>query len=319
MSGKKALFRIRLIFAVTIVSLLLWGLSAGLSYRLAGSRGRSNTEAATVGSQEQPRIAMLRVEAVSKPDSSAARLKLARALFDEAQSSANGQMLMDAAEEFHQVLTLEPENSEALLALAELCLQAGVTEKAVDYYSRYLRTHPDDLHVTTDYAYALFLDNQREKAERVLKEILTKAADFVPAMMMQAYFYKTTGLVEQARKRAQEAKAVAAEAVLIAAIDEFLFDLSPKEAPRDYVSPAQILKRFFSEDWTFRRNLLSVSWPEAKIVLVVLRDFSFSRLSEVERQALTDEIKRQLKTLPEEISVKLRAGNDEELLIEAEH
>ena len=139
---------------------IIWSTSAAISYYSAKNY-KENKRAAL---SESPSLSSTTQTLLEKtretPNDVALRLELAQRIKEDAFSSSNPNMLMQAVDEYKKVLELDEKNSTALLGLAQLCLEAGIIDQASRYFESYLKLNPNDLEVKTDYALSLIENNQ---------------------------------------------------------------------------------------------------------------------------------------------------------------
>lgn len=81
-------------------------------------------------------------------------------------------------------------NEGALLGIASLAFQAGVLDKAAEYYSKYLQLVPDDVKAKTDLALVYVQSDRAEMGIPLLEEIKRDAPTLFPAALSLALAYE---------------------------------------------------------------------------------------------------------------------------------
>lgn len=193
-----------------------------------GPQGQQSADGAAEGPVD---IAALRKEVDANPKNADLKVKLGYELVQLAQTQKDSSSLMEAVQILSQALQINPEHRQALLGLATLTLQAGVVDKALDLYPRYLKLEPTDDRARTDYALALIEARRYPDAEKELMQVLAKDPASIPANMTFAYRFKTEGRMADAKARAQEALVSAQDPETRKGIQSFITSLDAPGAP----------------------------------------------------------------------------------------
>lgn len=186
------------IFVFLSVAIFLWLGAVALSNRLAGA----GIEEATV---EDSQFNKLREQIKKEPQRFELRFQLAEALLRGADSGGNAALVMEAAQVYHDILELQPENAQALWGLARLCLENGVFAKAKEYYQRLLIIEPENMALKADYAVALLKSGEPSGASILLEEVISKDEKNFPAQVALALAYRELGRMAQAEEAEKKA------------------------------------------------------------------------------------------------------------------
>jgi Flp pilus assembly protein TadD len=325
-------------FLLLGIALVLWSASAGLSHYLARDFEREHgskkglQQAQSAPSSED--FAKLQKEGKENPKDVDVQLRLGYAQVQEAYQSSNGALLMDAVKTFQGVLELSPENPDALLGLASLCLQNGILDKALDYYPRYLAKRPDDIRAKTDYALVNFRADKFEEGKKLVDEILTKEPSFFPAHMVMAFAYRMNGRIDEARSQAMNARGFAPNETLRTEVDAFIAGLdnpqqeasaegtsqpaatSERAAPEELQSPAMKIESFVKNHTILGPKFRGLEWEGETLVHIKLEQFPVEQMPPFAKQVFISKTKSALRELSD--AVKLRfidAETSKELLV----
>ncbi len=293
------------VFILFSATLGLWISAVLLSDYLAdGSLGdkplakRGTTEEATKPLTGALESLEKRVQAL--PEDEDARIVFARALAEEGRKAKDGALIMRSVQEFANVLERSPNNAEALLALATICLESGVLDKAAIYYQRYLAIRPDDDKAHVDYSLALIQLGSSEQAISELQPVLARSPNLFPARFALALALRVGGKIDEARKAAEAARAVAPDQAGQEAVDGFVNSL--KELPEEVApavptvsnettSPATTVENFFRNHPIVGPKVRKVLWPEANRVQIVVADFPVEQMPPFAKEKFVSNIK----------------------------
>ncbi len=339
-------------FVLLSAALLLWSGAVTLSSHLARapedlSHGRGG--AARMGSPsagergglegkdlpESIKVLQRAVEAA--PSDVNARLAFARALREEAYAKEDGELLMQTVRAFGEVLDVDKENPEALLALAALCLEAGIIDKALTLYPRYLAQRPDDWHAKVDYALALLHADRAKDALPILDSVAQSQPELFQVRFAQALAYKLSGDLNAARAAAAEAGKRAPNEEAKQRLQQFIeaLDHPPSVAPEESgvvaavgrsgpqkealapesLSPARLVASFFEQHPIVAPKLRGIRWPELNRAEVSLDNFPVEQMPEFARAKFLGSAKAHMKILPSKVTIVLvDAASKRELL-----
>ncbi|MFC1475687.1 tetratricopeptide repeat protein [Candidatus Zixiibacteriota bacterium] len=92
-------------------------------------------------------------------------------------------------EHLQQLAENDPDNPELLAALGNVYYDAGMAERAVDYYDRALALEPGNINVLVDKATMLRLLGRAEEAVQILTQIVAGAPDHEQALFNLGVIY----------------------------------------------------------------------------------------------------------------------------------
>lgn len=121
-------FKLNASFVLISSSLLLWCASAYITQTTMAYRETSKPP------EEVNQIAAMSEQVKSNPNDLDLHLKLAKTLQSDGYKSSNVNTLMQALEEYKKVLEIQSDNPEALLGIADICMDSGIPDKAAEYY-----------------------------------------------------------------------------------------------------------------------------------------------------------------------------------------
>lgn len=140
-------------------------------------------------------------------------------------------LMLEAVDLLSRILSAEPENSWALLQMAELAFEQRIFDKSSEFYSRYLKLEPEDLAVRTRYASSLTFSGKTEQAISELDSVLLKEPINFQALAFAA-------IANQQGGQKEKAQAFLAKAIIAAPSEEaksrllqFAESLNQKEQP----------------------------------------------------------------------------------------
>ena len=305
-------------------ALLLWSGAAALSLSLAGGAAGPAHPTGGHAAEDTAEIRELRAKAAGAPNSVELHLTLAGALHEEAVAKHDNGLLMDAVQEYQKVLELSAEHPDALLGLATLCFEAGILDKALDYYRRYLVGHPDDLKTKTDFGLAQLQANMLDDAEKTLQEVISKKPDLYQAHLSLALVWKVQGKTEQAAKKADEAKKLAPTDEDRARIEQFLKAFAESGAggsptgasagmpgmdapPQDSkdVSPSMQVNAYFQNHPIIGPKLKGITWPELNVAKVSVENFPVEQMPPFAKQKFVTSTQTKFQNFPDKTELKL--------------
>ena len=311
-------------------ALLLWTLSVGISsYFAKQDHVEGSHRGGKSGIEISGDLAKLRSAADAAPKELGPRLAYATALRQQAYESSSSEYLMEAVQQYSRVLEISPENAEALYGLASLCLEAGIVDKALEYYPRYITLKPDDMRGHTDYALALLQANRLADSRAELAIVLKADPAFVPARMTMALSYKLEGDLKKAKQLAEETKTFIKDDEAKQRIDEFIkaLDAPPPptaaqapdggvQPPSELVSPAEQVANYFRSHTIVGPKVRGITWPELTVAEIKLENFPVEQMPPFAKEKFISGTKAALAALPKPVKVRLvDAGTSRELLV----
>lgn len=282
-------------------SILIWTAGTSLTEYLAQAPTReyqknphannsdlgSSSSGRDRGSEEEAlksEIKKLSASLEKNPESEELRLSLANLLFESGIRFSNSAYLKDSVGFFHEIVQKNPQQKDALLGLATLSLHVGASDKAQEYYEKYLEVVPDDLSARSNLALAIARSGKIDAALKVLETVLSKDSKFVIALVTKGLVLKEAGKIDEAIKLFSEAEKHETNPVLIERIQELKESKSVKnESTKD-------LKSFFSEHPIMGNKLVSTS-VDGDTFVVRLKEFPVEHMPEFAKQKLLGSIK----------------------------
>lgn len=132
---------------------------------------------------------------------------------DYAQALADRLTAKDAPRELvfetigvlRQILDIDPNDREALLAMAEVSFQQQAFEKSAEFYRSYLQLSPEDIDVRARYASSLSFVGKFDDALTELNRVLSVKADHFHALAYSAVTYAEMGNRTKAKELGEKA------------------------------------------------------------------------------------------------------------------
>jgi tetratricopeptide (TPR) repeat protein len=173
---------------------------------------------------EDPELNPLRKAAEANPDSLPALRSFADALVNKIRSSEKPQteLLFEAMEVLSKILSINPQEPQALLALADISFNQQVFDKSVGYYERYLKLAPGDHAVRARMASGLTFLGKADEALKELKSILSEDPKNFHALAYTSITYAQMGNKKEATTWGEKAVAAAPTEEAKARFGEFL-------------------------------------------------------------------------------------------------
>ncbi len=94
----------------------------------------------------------------------------------------------------------DPENATKLLRIANLTHDAGFFEKAISYYTEYLKLNPEDNDAEVDMGVCYFELNQLDRAEEIFKSVIKKNPSHQIAYLNLGIVQLTKGNLEESKE-----------------------------------------------------------------------------------------------------------------------
>jgi tetratricopeptide (TPR) repeat protein len=233
---------------------------------------------------------------------------------DKEHKHKESNSLLETVQAFSEELKADPKNKKALISLAAISLQAGVLDKALELYPRYLELEAEDKRARSDYALALIEAQKIDEAEDQLNLVLKQDAKFAPALMAFAYRFKVEGKLKEAKSYAIKAKDAVVDPAGKAAIAEFVTSLeSPRVEDVDSQnfkvsqgdSPAKRITEYFSAHQIVGPKYKGVKWNGANMVNVLLENFPVENMPPFAKTQFENKIKAEFANFSEKIEIIL--------------
>ena len=330
-------------------AILIWSLSLGISAKLADSLGAGKghgavSKAASVA-ELSPELKQLKSKIETNPDSREGRLAYAHAVEVQAIETKDNALLMEAVAQYQALLAKDELDPEALLGLAHLCFEAGIIDKAVELYPRYLGVRPSDHRARVEYALTLIQAGDLEGAIAATEQVIAENPQVFQARVTKALVLRLQGKKELAEKEAEEAKRLAPGEEERRRIDEFLSRMDKahaeeQEAKRseaaaaqaqvgeakvthalsgqnpELVSPGETVVGYFRNHPIVGPKIQKISWPDASTALIELRDFPVEQMPPFAKEKFLSNAKKVLDALPHPVTVRLVEQGSNKILLE---
>ena len=135
-----------------------------------------------------------------------------------------------AIESYRHVLSLAPDDEDALRGLGNLYYDQRQYAPATEHYERYLKLKPDDLNVRTDLATAYLYQRQVDRAIDLYGKVLGTNPDFIQAHFNLGLAYEAKGDRAKALASLAKARALATDDAARAQIDRVVAQMKNEAA-----------------------------------------------------------------------------------------
>jgi tetratricopeptide (TPR) repeat protein len=289
---------------VLVAATVLWGGASFLTNQHAGNKPTQ----AYVPPEAQPvqdqTLNPLREAAQSRPDDIMALRNFADALVTKIRSTEKPDtgLLFEAMEVLAKILSVNPQEAPALLALADISFNQQVFDKAVTYYERYLALAPGDHPVRARMASALTFLGKADLALKELQAILAQSPNDFHALAYTSITHAQTGNSSEALKWGEKALAAAPSIEARDRFGEFLTSLKTSAAAPETKMTSEQLPPLAAFEKSIRNN--PVAGPkfvrlqaEGQILRLYFKEFPMSAMPEVARQKFIGGLQSKLKEL----------------------
>jgi len=302
------------------VAIVIWSVCALLSSHLAESLQLEHEHRGTLTGETPAQIKELEAKVAAEPGKVQPKLEIARILSGQSEKDPSAESLMKAVQAYSDVLTVEPENPEALLGIANISFRSGVLDKALDYYQRYLKKNPNNLGVRIDYSLLLLQTGSVNQAVSSLQEITAGSPNLFQGWLSLALAQKFAGSVEQAREAANRARRLAPNDAAKNVVDDFLKNVDRpvndtsqmheasgevKAISPERLSPAALVQSYFENHPIVGPKLVRILWPEVTKVQVEIKEFPVDQMPPFAKAKFIENIKKALSNLPEPVKVEI--------------
>ncbi len=130
----------------------------------------------------------------------------AQALAERLMSKdAPRELVFEAIGVLRQILDIDPNDKEALLAMAEISFQQQAFQKSAEFYQKYLTLVPEDIDVRARYASSLSFVGKFDESLTELNRVLTVKPDHFHALAYSAVTYAEMSNRAKAREIGEKA------------------------------------------------------------------------------------------------------------------
>jgi len=215
--------------------------------------------------------------------------------------------LAEAQLSFEHVLQHEPENTDVLRNLGNIAFDREQPDKAIDYYTRYLKLKPDDRNVETDRATMELAAGKTDEAIATYQKILKADPNFFQAQFNLGLAYHTAGKTTEAIDVLKKARKLASDDRTREQVDRVLARMQGgggEVAPvADAAAPGGAngnggtfqagIETFFRDHPIMGPKVDRFEW-KGDSVRVVLNQFPMTAMPEFVRKQLEDRIRSQI-------------------------
>lgn len=261
-------------------------------------------------------VKALEQAALKNPTDVEARLTLAAALKQEAERLSDPNLVMRSVETYQEILAIDENNHQALLALAGISHSYGVLPRAKEYYERYIAIHPENLAVRSDFALLTMQNGEIESAISMLQAILKEDETSIPARVTLAFAYRQEKKKELALKEVKlalsyakddETKArvqKALDAIKSDSLEPLMSENQPTEPP-DIISPAARITSYFQQHSIVGPKFVRMNWKDSAAVEIFLKDFPVEQMPPFAREKFLGNIRNEFSVLPDKVTIQL--------------
>lgn len=212
---------LRLVLAVSTIAMIVGASTWFIAENFAGNKPTKTFDETSARvsphtpQAPDPELDSLRAKVSESKNSLESTKNLGRALLTKIKSSEspNPEMVLEAIDVFRQILTAKADDSESLLALADLSFDNRVFSQSATYYEKYLSLNKKDQTVRGRYASTLTFLGKFDEAITELNKIIKEDKDNFQAQAFLAITYAEKGDLKKA-------KDIGAIAIDIAPTDE---------------------------------------------------------------------------------------------------
>jgi Flp pilus assembly protein TadD len=190
---------------VLVAAVSLLGASLGLKSALHWKRGDVKpTEHVQAPPEEvavDPELAALRSDLERSPKDIGVLRQMAGFLGDKLRNrpDAPPALVFEAIDVLSRILTLSPDDPDALLMMGDVSFDQKAFTKAVEFYERYLKLAPNDLGATARYASTLTFLGRYDDSIKQLDSVLVRDPNNFPAMAYLAITFAQKGDMPKAK------------------------------------------------------------------------------------------------------------------------
>lgn len=277
---------VRAFLLIFVAAALLGGASWSLHIAKAGVKPTTAFRpeaAAPTSPPPDPELDRLRAAVQEQPQNVAAYRALGSALLLRLRGyeTPPQALVLDATDTFSAILSFDPKDKDALVALADISFNQKVFDKAASLYERYLTENPDDLSVHARYASALTFIGKSDEAVKELEMVLEKDPANFHALAYLSITYAQIGKRDKALEMGQRALAHSPSPEAHARFSEFLNALAGRaEASAQSAAPSQPapggaaqLAAFIQQNPIAGPKFVSFDTPSDQMLKVFFRAF----------------------------------------------
>lgn len=296
-----------------IISLLLGLTVLGSGYyffedSLLGSKPTVTQELPTA--QTDQRITMLKDDAAKNPKDITKWRMLAAGIQEKlsTQSKPESSLIFDFIDSLRGILSINPKDKDALLAMGEVAYSQQAFDKAAEFYGEYLKLEPLDDTARANYGSALSFVGKFKEAEKELKSLLAKDPTNFQALAYLSISYSRANRIEDAKKIGEKALALSPDEDAKARFTRYLASLnkapasaSENSTPQTPAAPASVVNsprgkflQFLMQHAIIGPKIVSHDFNDKSLVLT-MSEFPMSVMPEAAKAKLVERLKTQSK------------------------
>lgn len=252
------------------------------------------------------RIAMLKEDAAQNPKDITKWRMLAAAIQDKlsTQTKPDSSLIFDFIDSLRGILSIDPKDKDALLAMGEVAYTQQAFDKAAEFYGEYLKLEPLDDSARANYGSALSFVGNFKEAEKELKSLLAKDPTNFQALAYLSISYSRANKIDEAKKIGEKALALSPDEDAKARFSRYLASLdkapssekSTSAAPPSSVvnSPRGKFLQFLMQHAIIGPKITSHDFKDNSLVLT-MSEFPMSVMPEAAKGKLIERLKTQSK------------------------
>lgn len=242
-----------------------------------------------------PELAALRSDLDRSPSDLGTLRQMAALLGDKLRNrpDAPPALVFEAIDVLSRILSLSPEDPDALLMMGDVSFDQKAFTKAVEFYERYLKLAPNDLGATARYASTLTFLGRYDDSIKQLDSVLVRDPKNFPAMAYLAITFAQKGDMPKAKDLGAKALELAPTDEARARFSGFVQSLSsqtdgvvqaPSQSQPEKVSAGEVEIGIAGFAETIKGNPIAgpkfVRYDDSTpgVVKLVFRDFPMSQM-----------------------------------------
>jgi tetratricopeptide (TPR) repeat protein len=213
-------------------AVVLFGATFGLKSAMHWKRGDAKPTEHFQAPREEvavdPELEALRLDLERAPNDIGILRQMAAFLGDKLRNrpDAPSPLVFEAVDVLSRILTISPDDPDALLMMGDVSFDQKAFTKAVEFYERYLKLMPNDLGATARYASTLTFLGRYDDSIKQLDSVLVRDPNNFPAMAYLAITFAQKGDTSKARELGTKALQLAPSEEARARFSGFIQSLS---------------------------------------------------------------------------------------------
>lgn len=203
---------------------------------------------------------------------------------------------------YRHILTLVPDDPDALRGIGNVYYDFEEYAKAIEYYQKYLAQRPEDPNVRTDLGTMYLYSNDIDRAVAEYQAVIAKDPAFFQAHFNLGIAYHEKGQREKARESLLRAKSLTTDQNIQARIDQVLAQLNGSAAPSPSVSSTeaarspfqQAVEKILRDQQIMGQRITRIEWTAPTAARVFLQNFPMDGMPAEIRQRLVQRLRTQI-------------------------